>query len=172
MPIDKEVQRHFDAIKEILEIKIVEYLMEKRVESGPLSVDLCVLGRTEQDAQPTIAVFCSKAAIKRTKSFVKKEYVCDIYRQAGANRTKLACEVFELEPKAMDEILVHRLHAAIDGKWGPRIKVAESGGARLATLGGFVCVVDASGRKAVYGLTAGHVLPSMPLYDDDEQSGR
>jgi hypothetical protein len=45
----------------------------------------------------------------------------------------------------------------------------HSGVAQLATLGGFICVIDASGGKSAYGLTVGHVLPPTLLYDDDTQ---
>jgi hypothetical protein len=46
------------------------------------------------------------------------------------------------------------------------VKVIWSGTVHFATMGGFVCIGDIHGNKAIYGLTAGHVLPPNLAYDE------
>lgn len=119
------------------------------------------------------------------KRFLKIDFVRDICQGPVTCDVKFGAFVIGRLTTKADE-LAHEVLCEytfpLDSKaWIPRIKIEHSGTAQYASLGGFVCTVDACGTETVFNLTAGHVLPAVPLFegnahpvsesDDDDNDG-
>jgi hypothetical protein len=171
--VEDAIQNHARNVMEQLGSALLDYLSRRRVEFRPMSLQLMVLGNTENDATPWIVVLCPAKAKKKVERYLQNDAARNIDDGPPNRQYKYHTTVYgrPLETKAsesLDEVFVEQEDIAQFEDWTPQIKVGQLGIVRYATLGGFVCIVDAKGSTTLYGLTAGHVLPPCDLYTDDD----
>jgi len=173
--VEEGVINRFDYVSKQIESPLIDYLTKKRIQFRPLAIQLLVLGQTEDVAKPWIVVLCPKNAKSKVKHFLQKEFVrnmcqgslCQIkFDTAVCGRPLKPTEGETLDPVFVEEGYMDTAAVA----WTPQIKVIQSDTVHYATIGGFVCVVDAHGKKSFYALTVGHILPSNELYGEDSQN--
>jgi hypothetical protein len=168
----EEANDRFREVRPILEKVLLDFLREKRTQFRPLTIELMMLGDTIDEAKPWIVVRCSRKAKHKVKKFLDLDFVRAIYHGDASCPIKfnaVVCESIKLlNSEKLDDVFMKEYGPGSSGAWTPQIKVMQSGLAHYATLGGVVCVVNASGTKSFYGLTTGHVLPVDDLYDDED----
>jgi hypothetical protein len=169
--VEDAVVNRFGEISNSIERALVTHLCNERVEFRPLSIQLMVLGATYAAAKPWIVVLCPKKAKRAVKNFLQGQFARAICR--GSESCNISFETVVVgrplhptEGEPPDEVFVEYLPPSAAEPWIPRIMVMQSGTIQHATMGGLVSIVDSQGEEALYGLTAGHVLPPNQLYDE------
>jgi hypothetical protein len=183
--IDAETNKRFYDICEQLEPALIGFLHKKRVEFRPLSIQILVLGHEPSSAKPWIVVRCGKQAMKKARSFLKKDFARSLCQGPPSCRVRfdalVTTQVQLKNSDKPDEVLIQKDGFETSRVWSPYIKVEHSGTAHYATMGGLVCVTYNHGAISFYGLTAGHVLPAEQVdeniqisptdYSDEDSEG-
>jgi hypothetical protein len=171
--VEDAVVNRFGEVSNSIERALVTHLRNERVEFRPLSIQLMVLGATYDTAKPWIVVLCPKEAKRIVKRFLRSQLARTICRGSDRETCIISFETVVVgrplhptEGEPPDEVFVEYLPLVSAETWIPRVMVMQSGRIKHATMGGFVSIVDSQGKQALYGLTAGHVLPPNQLYDE------
>ncbi|KAH8725961.1 hypothetical protein GQ44DRAFT_706195 [Phaeosphaeriaceae sp. PMI808] len=156
--VDEGVIDRFDVVLKQLETPMIKYLLKKRVKFRILSIQLMVLGLTEDVAKPWIVVRCPHSAKNSVQNFLCGDFakfICQGHQPSQIN--------FEITVSGQPlKATTSKIHDNVFIE-----QVTNSGLACYATMGGSVCIVDAHGKKTFYGLTAGHVSTPDELFDDE-----
>jgi hypothetical protein len=165
--VDEAINRRFDEIRPHLERAVLNYLREKRCNVQGTAVQLRVLGATEDEAKPWIVVHCPKKAMKRANKFLGEDFVRRMCQGHIMFDTAVCCSLRPAYSEDPDEVFIEQDSQETYEAWPPQIMVTRSGVSRYATFGGFVFVTMTDGKTLVYGLTAGHVLPTEEYNNTD-----
>jgi hypothetical protein len=162
--VENVVTDRFYDVSKALEPALIEHLRRMRIEFRPLSLQLMVLGVTEDVAKPWIVVLCPKSVKSKVVSFLKTDFAKSICQGTSSLKVSFNTVVVgrPIKPTSGDfpeDVFLENVSLNGLNSWTPRIKVVYSGTARYATIVGFLCTVDAQGNNSFYGLTAGHILP-------------
>jgi hypothetical protein len=165
--VDEATNRRFHKIHLHLERAVLDYLRAKRCNVQGTAVQLRVLGATEDAAKPWIVVHCPKKAMERANKSLGEDTVRRMCQGQIMFDTAVCYPLRPALSEDPDEVFIEQDSQETHEAWPPQIKVTKSGMVRYATLGGFVFVTMPDGKTLVYGLTAGHVLPSEEYYNAD-----
>lgn len=171
-----EYEERFRELQEQLEPALIKFLQNKRLEFRPLSLQILVLGHDEDTAEPWIVVNCPKNVMRKVDKFLQEDVMKRMCHGPPSCRVRFRAAVggplTPSESDSLDEVFIESDDGSEEEAGARRIRVMQSNTPHYATLGGFVRVVDAQGKKTCYGLTAGHVLPNDTLYRQDNQIHR
>jgi hypothetical protein len=169
--VDEAVHRRFREVHEQLEPVLLNFMSKERIAYRSTGIRLLVLGATEDEAKPWIIVHCPHSARKKTRKFLKKDLIMSICQGSSSCQIKFdlaVCPSLEKsDSEDPDEVFIEEDDSRTPEARIPQIKIIQSGTARYATMGGFVSVTVAHEKKLVYGLTAGHIVPTEDLDDKD-----
>jgi hypothetical protein len=169
--VDEAVHVRFREVHEQLEPASLNFMSKERIAYRSTAIRLMVLGTIEEEAKPWVVIHCPHSARKKTRKFLKKDLIISMCQGSPSCQIKFDSAVCSSLEKAdsedLDEVFIEEDDSETFKAWTPQIKVVQSDIARYATMGGFVFVTVADEKKSVYGMTAGHVLPTEELYDRD-----
>jgi hypothetical protein len=172
--VSDEVSKRFEHVRNQVEPALLLHLRKKRVEFRPLGMQLLVLGLAEDVAKPWVVVLCPENARTHVKRFFDDAFIrniCQGPKSCPVRFDTLVC-ARPLRPangETFDQVYVDPQALQDLETWNPRLRAIQMGQAHYATMGGFVCVVDAQGDESFYGLTAGHILSPDDLYGEDAE---
>ncbi|RYC60051.1 hypothetical protein CHU98_g6171 [Xylaria longipes] len=178
-PTDQSTKTRFRAIQPSFEKLLLEEMrghQKPGTRYKPISTRLAMMGTSENDAQPHIAVFCQPEQKRLIQAFVKKDIVVDIYRPKDLDAPSFEVIVFGNAPRLrLSESNIEVITDAGNLPATPRDTLCgipisfqhPNGQRRNATLGGIIKVVTAKGSIELLGMTAGHVLDEWH-HDSDE----
>lgn len=175
LEVEPSIEQRYHEVRELVEPALIDYLCRKRIAFRPLGMQLMMLGVEEARAKPWIVVICSEKARGKVKVFMKKDFIRGICQGPDTCQVRFDTAVVgrALTPSDGEE------HHEVFMEQGDReslepspsqIKVVQSGTAHYAMIGGYVTVINLQGKRSVYGLTAGHILPADLLYDRDVET--
>ncbi|KAI0474209.1 hypothetical protein F4859DRAFT_482265 [Xylaria cf. heliscus] len=175
-PTDQPTRDRFKTIQPYFEKLLLEEIrghQKPGTKYKPISTRLAMMGTSENDAQPHIAILCQPEQKRLIQAFIKKDIVVDIYRPKDLGVPTFDVIVVGNAPrlrrsKSNIEVVtdVENLPATPrDTLCGIPISFQDpSGQRRNATCGGIIKVVTARGSIELLGITAGHMLRE---WDDD-----
>ncbi|KAI0189563.1 hypothetical protein EV127DRAFT_105173 [Xylaria flabelliformis] len=177
-PTDQPTRDRFRAIQPSFEKLLLEEIrghQKPGTRYKPISTRLAMMGVSENDAQPHIAIFCQPEQKRLIQAFVKKDIVVDIYRPKGPSAPAFEVVVFGNAPrlrfsKSNTEVVTDAryLLATPETLCGIPISFQDpTGQRRNATFGGLIKVVTANGSIELLGMTAGHLVHQWD-HDSDE----
>ncbi|KAI0458939.1 hypothetical protein F5B21DRAFT_527756 [Xylaria acuta] len=178
-PIDQSTRDRFKAIQPSFEKLLLEEMRSHQkpgTRYKPISTRLAMMGTSESDAQPHIAILCQPEQKRLIQAFVKKDIVVDIYRPKDLRVPVFEVIVFGNAPRLrLSESNIEVLTDAENVSATPRDTLCgipisfqhPNGHRRNATFGGIIKVVTARGSIELLGMTAGHVLDRWD-HDSDE----
>ncbi|KAL9082756.1 MAG: hypothetical protein Q9165_008793 [Trypethelium subeluteriae] len=166
--LDEATWNRFRDISDRLQAPLLSYMQKSSKKYTPMALRLVVLGRTEEDARPSIVILCDPKVRKRAKSFLGQDWVKELCRPSDQAFPSLEAVVIGRSPQLrMTVENVHVFSGVIgtDQKFstlcGTPIKLALGDAERITTLGGCVKVIKADGSYEIYGMTAGHVVDQL-----------
>lgn len=142
-----------------------EWLLNQKKASATIEMRVAVMGETETSTELFILVACQKPVLKSVRQFFAQAAIRDELKPSNKVWPKFEVIVRQqLALFAADEAISVWMaleSSARDGEsncYGKSIMLRTKGKSKVATLGGFLWVVDSGGELIPYGLTAGHVL--------------
>ncbi|KAH7386885.1 hypothetical protein DE146DRAFT_726156 [Phaeosphaeria sp. MPI-PUGE-AT-0046c] len=170
--VGSEITERFRELQEQLEPALIKFLQNKRLEFRPLTTQILVLGHDEDAAEPWIVVNCPKNAMRKVHKFLQEDLIKNMCHGPPSCRVRFKAAVggplIPSESDNIDEVYIENDNQDVEGVPGRQIRIMQSEIPHYATLGGFVYVLDAEGKRTCYGLTAGHVLPKDSFYRQDD----
>ncbi|CAA9958042.1 hypothetical protein PTMSG1_01616 [Pyrenophora teres f. maculata] len=121
-----------------------------------------VLGNDEETCKPWLVVLCPKTAKKKVERFFQKDMAKRLCKSPGSGLVSFEVVVDRApEMKGTGDESIGVISALSEKEGMPFVKVAGSTKDQIATLGGFVHITwSSSSEPVMFGLTAGHVIPS------------
>ncbi|TRX95934.1 hypothetical protein FHL15_003076 [Xylaria flabelliformis] len=177
-PTDQPTRDRFRAIQPSFEKLLLEEIrghQKPGTRYRPISIRLAMVGMSENDAQPHIAIFCQPEQKRLIQAFVKKDIVVDIYRPKDLGAPAFEVVVFGNAPRLR---FSSNIEVVTDARYLPAtpretlcgIPISyqnPNGQRRNATFGGLIKVVTAKGSIELFGMTAGHLVHQWD-HDSDE----
>ncbi|KAH7074641.1 hypothetical protein BKA63DRAFT_317372 [Paraphoma chrysanthemicola] len=171
--VEERVTQRFRDIQGSLEEVVIEHLSRKRVEFRPLGMQLMVLGTDVAHAKPYIVFICPRNVESKLRSFLQKEFVKIICEGPEFCQVKFDTAVLgrPLRPSAgekLDEVFIREADANAVEVGVSQIRIVQLGQPHYGTMGGLISVIGPNTQRLTYGLTAGHVLSTAPMYDQED----
>ncbi|KAI0862225.1 hypothetical protein F4860DRAFT_133206 [Xylaria cubensis] len=169
-PTDQPTRDRFRAIQPSFEKLLLEEIrghQKPGTRYKPISTRLAMMGMSENDAQPHIAIFCQPEQKRLIQAFIKKDIIVDIYRPKDLGAPAFEVVVFGNAPrlrfsKSNTKVVTDARYLPATPRetlCGVPISFQDpSGQRRNATFGGLIKIGTAKGSIELFGMTAGHLV--------------
>jgi hypothetical protein len=169
--VDEAVIIRFNEVSAQLNLALRSFWRTERIRYSFIGINIMVLGATEDVAKPWIVVHSPYKAEEKTWKFLQQKFIRNMCQATPTCQVEFdiaVCRALKkLGSETPDEVFIEQDDSQAVRTRTPLIKVMQSGTTNYATMGGFVIVTDAHGKKSMYGLTAGHVLPPEDWSDSE-----
>lgn len=172
--VDDEARQAYTKIQTHFERQLREYLLAhpKRGETCyPLWIRLMMVGKSCDDADVHIVVFCKPKYKPVVRRFFEEDYVTQLCNTSGTRSGPFKLHVEGRAPRlrqAVIKVITDSSPALPQTLCGTPISLQHpSGRTRNATLGGVIKLVYRHGVYRLYGISAGHTLEELDTEDDE-----
>ncbi|KAF2231824.1 hypothetical protein EV356DRAFT_518209 [Viridothelium virens] len=166
--LDEATWNRFKDVSDRLQAPLLSYMQKSSKKYKPMALRLVILGKTQEDARPSIVVLCDSKVRKRAKSFFEQDWVKELRHPSDRAIPSLEAVVVGRSPQlrmAVGTVHVYSSVICTDQKvstlCGTPIKLTMGDTERITTLGGCVKVIKADGSYEIYGMTAGHMVDQL-----------
>lgn len=177
LDIDPDVAARFEEIFPMIEHLLLGCLNTSGKRFYPVSIRLAVLGVTEADAKPRIAVFCHNNYARLMRRFFAREDVKELCKPIDDSVYAFDVHIINKPPlkhAAQNSLTLDFANSNgvfEDGRpftsCGTAIRYQRDDGTTLiATLGGVVKVVGEDGSHSLFGMTVAHIFEDAGDEDD------
>ena len=172
--IPDEVLARFSDLKELFNKPLVEALSKGKKLPGPVLIKLMCLGVDDTTVKPWIVVICDKAVGQRARQFFNQDWFKNQSRDVDGAGQDLDVIVFDRKggPRlnVTAEIPIYfannaaRLTKPSDTCCGQLMRISGKDSSNFVTFGGVIEVKSKTGHY-MYGLTCGHAIYPVDIYD-------